>query len=848
VVAVLSGLVFSAPTAFAADGTTELSSPVAATVVNVNTVLHIRQTPSTSASILQDLRNTTALSVTGCAPDGWVEVKTPQTPVGYADGFYVNVPVVSLSAATASQQVTIGTSAQMVMTIFPACASNLGMRWTSSDASVATVSSTGVVTATALGTTTVTGVTDDGAKTATTTVTVVPVPVTGVSVSPASTDLRAGGTAALAATVTPPDATDKNILWSSSDSAVASVSSSGLVTARGGGTATITATTAEGGKTAAVTVTVTVPVSSVSLPATASVPVAGTTRLVAAVSPSAATDKAVSWSSSNTAVATVSSAGLVTGRRVGTATVTATTADGAKTASVTVTVVPVTVPVAGVFVTPSSASVTAGGKVHLTASVTPSNATNVTVSWASSNTTVATVSGGVVTGKAAGKATITAKTVDGGKSASATVTVSGVAKPAVASALRIVGSMGIANPLRPGTPVHVAGTVLSNYRLTSVTAAIAPCSGAPRCSFTTDPNATSFNTTAWNNNLMFNTLVPGSYTYSVSARDASGASKTLRSTAFKVAAPAASRPGYVKVGVGGYLNLRRGASTAAAVLARLSCGTALTLGGKSGGWYAVTVGTGAKGYVDGEYISTSRPSCGVPAPVSHSVSTPAVSVSGSTPQISQILRNIENSTRIPASKKPAAVATAQVMLNDHLDVRFVAGMLANVVEEGNTGQFESSNYVTNPEPGYLYQMDHHYNYRNLYSGQFIYNKNLGAVNTMATTLNRDGWKIDGSVAGFGLGSNQWTWTRCYTLVQLYLQSSGGSNTITKQEAVNAEADMIDHEIKYSYSGIYAKWKAGSQTAFNAGYDLSRSYEVPAGGTSAANIRGSLAASIFASIG
>ena len=83
------------------------------------------------------------------------------------------------------------------------------------------------------------------------------VPVTGVSVSPTTLSLTVGQTSQLTATVTPSNATNKAVTWSSSNALVASVNSSGLVTAAGAGTATITVTTVDGNKTATCNVTVT---------------------------------------------------------------------------------------------------------------------------------------------------------------------------------------------------------------------------------------------------------------------------------------------------------------------------------------------------------------------------------------------------------------------------------------------------------------------------------------------------------------------------------------------------------------------------------------------------------------
>src|SRR5690606_39859078 len=82
------------------------------------------------------------------------------------------------------------------------------------------------------------------------------------------------------------------------------------------------------------------------------------------------------------------------------------------------------VAVSGVSLSPANLQVTVGGKMSLIPTITPQNATNKNVTWSSSNPSVATVVNGVVTGVAAGSATITATTRDGAKTASSTVTVS----------------------------------------------------------------------------------------------------------------------------------------------------------------------------------------------------------------------------------------------------------------------------------------------------------------------------------------------------------------------------------------------------------------------------------------
>lgn len=158
-----------------------------------------------------------------------------------------------------------------------------------------------------------------------------------------------------------------------------------------------------------------------------------TTQATAAVTPAEADDTAVTWSSSDATVATVDANGLVTGKAVGTATITATsTVDDTKSGSCTVKVIEAqeSIPVTGVTVTPATTSVQVGKTRSLTATVAPANADNKTVTWRSSDETVATVNAnGVVTGVAAGKATITATTEDGKKTASCQVTVTNSETP-----------------------------------------------------------------------------------------------------------------------------------------------------------------------------------------------------------------------------------------------------------------------------------------------------------------------------------------------------------------------------------------------------------------------------------
>lgn len=224
--------------------------------------------------------------------------------------------------------------------------------WTSENTSVATVSSTGVVSGVATGTTNIICQTRNSNFYCKKSITVVEggatTYVSSITLNPTSATIEVGDTAPITATVLPSDATNKNINWSSNNTTVASVSSTGTVTANSTGTAIITATAADGsGIKATCTITVVdenVPVTGVTIDETASVNVGSTVSLTATVSPSNATNKSVSYSSSNTSVAAVDAAGVVTGIAKGSATITVTTDDGGYTATCLVTVTEPTIP------------------------------------------------------------------------------------------------------------------------------------------------------------------------------------------------------------------------------------------------------------------------------------------------------------------------------------------------------------------------------------------------------------------------------------------------------------------------------------------------------------------------
>ena len=253
------------------------------------------------------------------------------------------------------------------------------------------------------------------------------VEVESVSLNKSEMTLTEGESETLAATVTPENAENKSIKWSSNNEAVATVDANGTVTAKSAGTAVITATSTNG-KSASCTVKVEkkqIPVTEVRLSeSTVGIVEGSTYKLTATVLPENTTDsKSVSWSSSNSEVATVDANGTVTAKRAGTAVITATSTNG-KTAGCTVTVSKKEIPITEISLDKSSATLTEGETTTLVATVLPENTTyGKSVKWSSSNVAVATVDlMGKVTAKSAGTAIITAIS-ENGKTASCTITV-----------------------------------------------------------------------------------------------------------------------------------------------------------------------------------------------------------------------------------------------------------------------------------------------------------------------------------------------------------------------------------------------------------------------------------------
>ena len=347
-----------------------------------------------------------AVLVLSCG-DGAVEPPPPSPPPApVATTVLVTPGSATLSAFGETARFTAGVRDQNGQVM-----SGVAVAWASSDALVATVDASGLVTAAANGSATITATAGSVSGTAEVTVAQ---EIATVTVTPPADTLVTGDAVQLMA-----EAVDANghtvagaeFSWASSDTSVAAVDATGLVTSVGAGEATVTATASAVTGLAVLTVVAPVPMSVAVVPDTVVLTALGQTAQLSAEvrdqNGNAMPGAPVTWSSSAAAVAAVDAVGLVTAGDNGTATITAAAGSASGTATVTVAR-----RVATVTVTPSVDTLVVGAAAQLMAEAADANGHAVAgaeFSWASSDTSVAAVDAtGLVTGVAVGAATITA--------------------------------------------------------------------------------------------------------------------------------------------------------------------------------------------------------------------------------------------------------------------------------------------------------------------------------------------------------------------------------------------------------------------------------------------------------
>jgi len=275
--------------------------------------------------------------------------------------------------------------------------------WSSSDETIVTVSAKGMITAVSTGEATITcSASDDEFIFASVPVLVGP-RVSAVSLSTENLTLHlsdADNTASvhqIQATISPDDALCQDIIWTSSDESIATVDENGLIHALKPGTVTIRATSAEipakdqKAKTRSCSVTVIRDVASIELSEPSlRIKKTGTATLKATVLPENASNQKISWESSDSSIASITSAGQITAKTCGACTITAKATDGSEVlATCELTVFqPVT------SLKPAQTSIKAflgSAPTQAEVSVSPSDATDKSLTWSSSNPEIATV-------------------------------------------------------------------------------------------------------------------------------------------------------------------------------------------------------------------------------------------------------------------------------------------------------------------------------------------------------------------------------------------------------------------------------------------------------------------------
>lgn len=249
--------------------------------------------------------------------------------------------VTSVSLNKTELSLPVGETTTLTATVHPATAKLKTVTWESMNPSVATIDNNGNVTAVSPGSTSIIVKTVDGDFTASCQVNVF-IPVNSVTLNYTSIELFSGETMTIEATILPETADFKDVIWQSSNENVATVNSDGVVTAKEGGTATITATTIDGTNLKATcNVSVRQYISDISFSASSkTLCLQDAYKLNTIIYPPSATELDLEWESSDSNIATISQEGIVTAVSTGSVNITVTSLHGNFQAQCTITVVP----------------------------------------------------------------------------------------------------------------------------------------------------------------------------------------------------------------------------------------------------------------------------------------------------------------------------------------------------------------------------------------------------------------------------------------------------------------------------------------------------------------------------
>ena len=412
--------------------------------------LNLRTGPGTSYSTQGVINDGVTVTVLDNSNEAWVKVKTSDGKTGWLTREFVEVSITlpktedsssstvskpsysdtappdwfeqtggsgSLYLSQSAMALKKGEAKMLTAFMSSVSGAQAAVTWKSSNSSVATISASGRVQAVAAGTAVITAAHKGSGKTAkcTVTVTEAKIPVSKVTLNTNAIKWPVGRSGSFTATVLPSNATNKAVAWRSSNTKVATVSSTGKLTAVAPGTATITCTAQDGsGKyaTCKVTVKSNTEVSNITLSATAtSIYINNHAYIKATTTPAG---KAVTYASSNTSVATVSSKGVVTGKSAGSAVITVKDSAGAVKKTITIRVT--AAPGGYVNLSNTTASVPVSKSFYLKSYTSGTT-------WTTSDPSVATISSqGYLLAKKEGVAIITAKASGKVRTCAVTVT------------------------------------------------------------------------------------------------------------------------------------------------------------------------------------------------------------------------------------------------------------------------------------------------------------------------------------------------------------------------------------------------------------------------------------------
>lgn len=325
----------------------------------------------------------------------------------------VTVPnrVSSITIVSPPAKMNIGEKKQLTVSFNQVSVSNKNVSWTSSDDTIISVDN-GKIIALKEGNAQITVTAEDGGKTASCSIIVSKVAVTSVAI-PANISIQVGEAKTITAAISPAAATDKSVIWSTSDSSILSIDEKGVINGVKEGNVTIKATSVDGGivGTGNVIVKSKLVLTNVKLDKTSLNIHQGESKSInTTITPINVSNKEIIWSSLDESIATVDSSGNIKGIAPGITGIIAKTYNG----HIAMCEVIVDSAVTGISLNNNTLEMEAGNSKALVAAITPDNATIKDVTFTSSVQSVATVDvNGIVKAISAGNTVITATTVDG---------------------------------------------------------------------------------------------------------------------------------------------------------------------------------------------------------------------------------------------------------------------------------------------------------------------------------------------------------------------------------------------------------------------------------------------------